>query len=56
MWYPGAMPIAVIVVGAVVAFVVVNAATLVLLASTRERREAVARRPLTVHRSSMHMR
>ncbi|HEY7133616.1 MAG TPA: hypothetical protein VIB48_00995 [Acidimicrobiia bacterium] len=50
------MPVAVIVIGAVVAFVVVNAATLVLLASTRERREAIVRRPRTVHRSSMPMR
>ncbi len=55
MWYPGAMPIAVIVVGAVFAFVAVNAATLVLLASTRERREAVVR-PLPRHRSTMRMR
>lgn len=50
------MPIAVIVVGAVVAFVGVNAATLVLLASTRERREAVVRRPLPHHRSTMRLR
>jgi hypothetical protein len=50
------MPIVVIVVGAAVAFVGVNAATLVLLASTRERRETVVRRPLPARRSSMRVR
>lgn len=44
MWYAGQMPVVLIVVITVVTFVAVNAATLVLLASTRARREALTSR------------
>jgi hypothetical protein len=44
MWYSRHMPVVVIVVVAVLAFVAVNAATLVLLGSTRARREELLTR------------
>ena len=44
MWYARNMPVVLIVVVAIVAFVAVNAATLVLLGSTRARREALTSR------------
>jgi|RhiMetdeSRZDD1v2_1073273.scaffolds.fasta_scaffold3466791_2 hypothetical protein len=46
------MPVVVIVVSSVLVFVAVNAATLVLLGSTRARREArVSRREISRHRN-----
>lgn len=50
------MPIAVIVIGVVLAFVSVNAATLVLLGSTRERRESVVPRPDPRHHPPIRLR
>jgi hypothetical protein len=44
MWYPRLMPVVVIVVVAVLAFVAVNGAMLVLLHSTRGQREALVTR------------